>query len=214
MDEDISIINSNTRNEKIKKFLINNKKILITSLIFLIILIISFFGYKELKKEKIKEISDFYNSTIIEYLNVPKKKTVNSLIEIINEKNSTYSPLSLYFLIDEDLVSSRKEMNVLFDVLINKTTLDKEIKYLVIYKKALYNADKANEGELLEILKPLLNSKSIWTSHGLYLIAEFFYSKNEKQKSKDFFNKILELKNANQDIILETKKRISRDFSD
>ena len=36
---------------------------------------------------------------------------------------------------------------------------------------------------------PLLNSDSVWKSHALYLVAEFFYSKGEKQKSKDFFEK-------------------------
>ena len=105
-------------------------------------------------------------------------------------------------------------MNDLFDVLIDDTPLEKEIKNLIIYKKGLYNADKAKENELLEILRPLINTKSVWSSHALYLIAEFFYSKDEKQKAKDFFNKILETDKANQDIIKETRKRLSRDLSD
>ena len=31
---------------------------------------------------------------------------------------------------------------------------------LIIYKKALYNADDSNENQLLEILKPIFNQKS------------------------------------------------------
>ena len=45
-------------------------------------------------------------------------------------------------------------------------------------------------------------------------MAEYFYSKNEKQKAKDFFNQIVSTQNANQDILLEAKKRLSRDLSD
>ena len=134
--------------------------------------------------------------------------------EIIEDKNSTYSPLALYYLIDENLIKDKNEINYLFDVLINKTSLDYEIKNLIIYKKALFNADTTNENELLNILNPIINSKSIWKSHGLYLLAEYFYSKNEKQKSKEFFNQILNTKNANMDIIKETQKRLNRDLSE
>ena len=214
MDEDLSIINSNTRNEKIKNFIINNKKSLIILLILFLGFIISFFGYKEFKKSQTIKISDYYNSIIINYSEESKDETINKLVEIINKKNSTYSPISLYFIIDNQLISNQEEVNDLFDVLIDDTPLEKEIKNLIIYKKGLYNADKTKENELLEILRPLINTKSVWSSHALYLIAEFFYSKDEKQKAKDFFNKILETDKANQDIIKETRKRLSRDLSD
>ena len=214
MDEDLSIINSNTRNEKIKNFIINNKKSLIILLILFLGIIIGFFGYKEFKKSQTIKISDYYNSIIINYSEKSKDETINKLVEIINKKNSTYSPLSLYFIIDNQLISNQGDVNDLFDVLIDDTPLEKEIKNLIIYKKGLYNADKVKENELLEILRPLINTKSVWSSHALYLIAEFFYSKDEKQKAKDFFNKILETDKANQDIIKETRKRLSRDLSD
>ena len=45
-------------------------------------------------------------------------------------------------------------------------------------------------------------------------MAEFFYSKGEKKKSKEFFEKILILDNSNPDIKLETQKRLSRDISE
>ena len=63
-------------------------------------------------------------------------------------------------------------------------------------------------------LKPLLNSDSVWKSHALYLMAEFFYYKNEQQKSKEFFVQILNTENANQDIIKMAQKRLNRDLSD
>ena len=99
-------------------------------------------------------------------------------------------------------------------MLIEKTSLDKEMKNLVIYKKALFNADQADEGELLSILNPLINSKSVWKSHALYLMAEYFYSKDQKQKSKEFFNQIIGLENSNSDIKRQAEKRLSRDLSE
>ena len=214
MDEEISIIDSNTRNQKIKDFFINNKKILATITIFLIFSILSFYIYQIYKDQNKEKISNRYNSAIIEHKNGDASKIISKMREIIEDKNSTYSPLALYYLIDENLIKDKNEINYLFDVLINKTSLDYEIKNLIIYKKALFNADTTNENELLNILNPIINSKSIWKSHGLYLLAEYFYSKNEKQKSKEFFNQILNTKNANTDIIKETQKRLNRDLSE
>ncbi len=84
----------------------------------------------------------------------------------------------------------------------------------MIYKKALFNADESEENQLLDILKPILNSNSIWKSQALYLMAEYFYSKEEKQKSKEFFNQILSLENVNQDLKIEAQRRLKRDLSE
>ena len=214
MEEDLSVINTNTKIEKIKNLLIDNKKLFISLIVLLILALISFFGFKEYQKNQKVKISDYYNSIIIKYSLETRNQTANNLIEVINKKDSTYSPLALYFIIDNKLISDDKKINDLFDMIINKTSLEKEIKNLIIYKKALYFADKINENELLAILNPVINSDSVWKSHSLYLMAEFFYSKNQKQKSKDFFNQILQLKDANIDILKETQKRLNRDLSD
>ena len=214
MDEDIEIINTNTRSEKIKNFFIDNKKILLSIIVVIILSLLIFFGYSEFKKNQKIKLSNLYNSIIIEYDDTKKIEAAENLIEIVNKKDPTYSPLSLYFIIDNNLISDKNQINTLFDILIKETSLDKEIKNLVIYKKGLFNADEINENELLSILNPLIKSESIWKSHALYLLAEFFYSKNEKQKSKDFFNQILNLKNSNPDILKEAQKRLNRDLSD
>ena len=214
MDEDISIINTNTRNEKIKNFFIQNKKKIIAGLVVITILLISYFAFGEYQDSKKIMISNAYNSITLNYSETNKEKTAKDLIQLVNEKNSTYSPLSLYFIIDNELISEKNTINELFDIIIDETSLDKEIKNLNIYKKALYNADDSNESDLLNILNPLIKSESVWKSHALYLMAEFFYSKNEMQKSKEFFNQILNLENANQEIQLEAQKRLNRDLSE
>ena len=214
MDEDIEIINTNTRSEKIKNFFIDNKKILLSIIVVIILSLLIFFGYSEFKKNQKIKLSNLYNSIIIEYDDTKKIEAAENLIEIVNKKDPTYSLLSLYFIIDNNLISDKNQINTLFDILIKETSLDKEIKNLVIYKKGLFNADEINENELLSILNPLIKSESIWKSHALYLLAEFFYSKNEKQKSKDFFNQILNLKNSNPEILKEAQKRLNRVLSD
>ena len=214
MDEDLSIINTNTRNEKIKNFFVNNKNKIISGIIILIIIIIGVFSYDKYLINKKKDISDSYNSIIIDYSEKTKEKTASSLIEIINKKDPTYSPLSLYFIIDNNLVSDQSKINLLFDILIKDTSLDSEIKNLIIYKKALFNADNAQESDLLNMLNPLINSKSVWKSHSLYLMAEYFYANNQKQKAKEFFNQIVNLENSNPDIRLQAQKRLNRDLSE
>ena len=214
MDEDLSIINTNTRNEKIKNFFVNNKNKIISCIIILIIIIVGVFSYDKYLINKKKDISDSYNSIIIDYSEKTKEKTASSLIEIINKKDPTYSPLSLYFIIDNNIVIEQSKINSLFDVLIKDTSLDSEIKNLIIYKKALFNADNMQEGDLLEILKPLINSKSVWQSHALYLLAEYFYTKEQKQKAKEFYNQIVNLENANQEIITQVQKRLKRDLGE
>jgi len=214
MDEEISIIDAKTRNEKIKNFFITNKKLILSILLLIIIVIFGFYSFQMYQKGQRVLISDKYNSAVIDYENGANSKTVLLMKEVIEEEDSTYSPLALYFLIDNNLIESREKINELFDVLIKKTSLDKEIKNLIIYKKGLYNADFVNENELLNILKPVINSNSVWKSHALYLLAEFFYSKDQKQKAKDFFSQILQVENANQDIAKETQKRLNRDLSE
>ena len=214
MDEDITIINSNTRNDLVKNFLIKNKKLLISFLVFIIFLLVSYFAFMEYKERKRIEISDQYNFIVSGYSEKDKEITKNLLIEIIYKKNSTYSPLSLYFIIDNKLVVDQSMINKLFVIVIEEVSLEKEIKHLIIYKKALYNADNSSENQLLEILKPIINSKSVWKAHGLYLIAEYFYSKNEKEKAKEFFNQIILLENANNDLKVEAQKRLNRDLSE
>jgi len=214
MDEDISIIDTKTRNEKIKSFFIENKKLLISVSLFLLLIILSFYSYQIYKDKQKSSLSNEYNNAIIEYKKGDKSKSISSMVKIVEDKDTTYSPLALYFIIDNNLIDNNDEINNLFDVLINKTSLETEIKNLIIYKKGLFNADFYNESELLETLSPLINSKSIWKSHALYLIGEYFYSKNEKKKSKEFFNLILELENVNPDIRINAQKRLKRDLSE
>jgi len=214
MDEETALIDANTRNEKIKNFLVNNKSKILTIIISIVVLLLLFFGYGEYKKRNKISVSDEFNSLTIGYNKENNIKILAGLINVIKEKNPTYSPLALYFIIDNGLTDDKDQINEYFDILIEDTSLENEIKNLVIYKKGLYNADIVDEAGILKILKPIINSESVWKSHALYLLGEYFYSKQENQKAKDFYEQIVSLKNSNLEIKTQAQKRLNRDLSD
>ena len=214
MDEETALIDANTRNEKIKNFLVNNKSKILTIIISIVVLLLLFFGYGEYNKRNRISVSDEFNSLTIGYNKENNTKILTGLIKVIKEKNPTYSPLALYFIIDNGLTDDKNQINEYFDILIEDTSLENEIKNLVIYKKGLYNADIVDEAGILKILKPIINSESVWKSHALYLLGEYFYSKQENQKAKDFFEQIVSLENSNLEIKTQAQKRLNRDLSD
>ena len=214
MDEEITIIDSNARNERIRNFFINNKKKLIITVSMILVIIIGYLSFEKSKETKKIKLANQYNLALIDLNPQNKQKKINAMINVVKSNDATYSPLALYHLLDNNLLDNNDDINNLFNELIEKTNLENEIKNLVIYKKALFNSNFVSENELLRILNPVINSDSIWKSHALYLLAEYFYSKKEKQKAKEFFNKILVLPSANNEIKLESQKRLNRDLGE
>ena len=214
MDEDIAAIDANTRNQKIKDFFVKFKKHIIFSICSIFLLIFAYFIYVDIQKKNRVKISEKYNQATTEFYSGNKTEIEKELVEIIKLKDKTYSPLSLYFLLENGIITENDKINKFFDILIEETDLEKEIKNLIIYKKALFNSEFESENNLIKILNPIINSDSIWKSHALYLMAEFFYFKNEKQKSKEFFEKIISDEKSNLSIKKEVQKRLNRDFSD
>ena len=214
MDEEITIIDSNTRNERIKNFFINNKKKLIITISIILVIIIGYLSFENSKEKAKIKLANKYNLALIDFNPENKQKTIDEMVNVVKSNDVTYSPLALYHLLDNNLLDSNDEINILFNELIEKTNLKNEIKNLIIYKKALFNSDFVSENELLKILNPVINSESIWKSHALYLLAEYFYSKDEKQKAREFFNQILVLSNANNTIKIESQKRLNRDLGE
>ena len=214
MDEEIPIINSSTREERVKNFFVKNKNKIISIISALVLIVFSFFFYQEYREGNREKLANKYNLAIAEYNNGDKSKITLLMKEIIADKDSTYSPLALYFLIDNKILISKEEINKYFNQIINEVKLDKEIKNLVIYKKALFNSDFETENNLLKILDPVIKSDSEWKSHSFYLLAEFYLNNNQKQKAKEFYQQIINLKTSNRDIIIEAKKRLQSEYSE
>ena len=213
MSEDIEIINQNTKIEKLKNFFSNNYKKLIGSLALILLALFSYFGYQEYNKRLKLEIADIYNQITLKEITINNTNEIEQLIKIINEKDPIYSALSLYFIIEKDLVNDQNEINKFFDLVINSQK-EKEIKNLIIYKKAIYNANIVSENELLDILNPVLKSESVWKSHALLLMADYFEHNNNLIKSKDFLEEIVDSELVNNEIRIESERRLKRMIGD
>ena len=208
MDEEISIINNETAKEKTIKFFKNNKKKLIILLIILILIPFIFFSYQIYLDKNKEKISSRYNLAVTKFEKGNNLEIKKVMIEIINSKDKTYSPLALYFIIDNNIEATNEEINRYFDIIINDINLDIEIKNLNIYKKGLFNSSFISENELLLILKPIINSDSFWKPHALILLGEFFIDKNQNQKAREFFSQVISIDTANEKLKTEAKKRL------
>jgi len=214
MDEEIAIIGKDARNEKIKNFILKNKNKIYSFIFIFITFIFSIFFYQDYKKKNYLKLAKKYVVASITYEGKNKDYYIKEFNEIINTNNPTYAPLSLFFLIDNNIIESNQEINLLFDQIIKNVSLDKEMKNLLIYKKALFNSEFKLENELIEILKPIINSGSIWKSHSLLLLGDYFLSKDEKQKAKDFYIQILSDEKTNQNIAFQAQSRLRSNFSE
>ena len=183
-----------------------------TSLILLTIF--STFFYLDNAKKQKAEIADKFIKASINY-NIKKEAYyLKEFNEIINTHDPTYAPLALFFLIDNKVLNSNEEINHLFDRVLNNTNLEKEIKNLIIYKKALINADFQSENIMIEILKPVINSESFWKPHSLLLLGDYFLFKGEKRKAKDFYSQVLTSQKTNENIFNQAQQRILRSYSE
>ena len=208
MNEEISIIDNETKKEKIIKFFKKNKKKLIILLVILILIPFIFFSYQIYLDKKKEKISSKYNLAITKFENGNDLEVKKIMVEIINNKDKTYSPLALYFIIDNNIQVTNEEVNRYFDIIINDSNLDNEIKNLNIYKKGLFNSSFASENDLLLILNPIINSDSFWKPHALILMGEYFFYKNQNQKAKEFFNRVISIETANETLKTQAKKRL------
>jgi len=212
MNEDISIVNKNTRHQLIINFFKNNLKKIVVVLLTLLLMLIFFFGFQEFKNRKKIKLSEKYNNITFSKNLSNTKLIKDEMIEIINAKDHTYSTLALYYILDNELIDDQNKINGLFDKIISINKNDN--KYLIIYKKALYNSDKLSDNEILSILQPVINSESIWKQHALLLMADIYFQKKQLNKSREFLNKILTLETSKTNVKQEVKKRLNRDFSE
>ena len=120
MKEEIQIINENVRKEKFKNFFVKNSKYIILLISTIIILILAYFIYVEIKSRNQTKLAEEYNYIVNNFNNLQNsEQSTQKLIRIIEKKNPTYSPLSLYFILDNELVIEENEINKYFDMVID-----------------------------------------------------------------------------------------------
>ena len=188
-----------TKKTKIKKFYEKSKILIFSSIFILLIAVASYTLYLDKKEKKKIILSDNYIKAKIYLHNGNKNEAINTLKKIISANDTTYSTLSLFFLLDDNLISDKVELTNLFNHVIQNHKSENEIKNLIILKKALYQSNFVNEKDLIESLKPLINTDTIWKPHVLLLIGDYFFSKKEYLKAKEFYMEILLLKNLHKE---------------
>ena len=184
-------------------------KILIFSTVLIIIIIVGSFGfYSTLKEQKKTFLAESYIDAKIYLANNDKNTAKNILKEIIYANDSTYSTLSFFLILNQKLIKEQEELSNLFDYVIENNIFEKEEKNLIIFKKALFQSNFIDESELLEVLKPLINTDTAWKPHALLLLGDYFVSRKEYIKAKKFYMQILSLKNINRELYDQANSRL------
>jgi len=198
-----------TKKSKIREFY-NSNKILIYLIIFLLIISIGSFSYYQMSKEKKKILlSEKYVQAKVYLENGKNSEAVEVLKNLIHSNDPTYSTLSFFLVLNENLINNKNEVSKLFDHLLENNKFDKEIRNLLLYKKALYKSDYLEESKLLEETKTLLNDgESIWKANALLLMGDFYFAKKEYIKAKDFYVQILIMKNLHQDLYEQANSKL------
>mgnify|MGYP001468368890 CR=1 FL=1 len=198
-----------TKKSKLKRFYETNKILILSFILILFILLVSFgFYFRSLEKNRTL-LSENYVQAKIYLEEGDNQKAVNILKDVIYENDATYSTLSFFLLLNQNLIKDYNELKVLFDHMLKNNKYDKEVKNLLIYKKALFSSDFISELELLSSTKPLLEEETVWKSHALMLLGDYFVNKKEYLKASEFYQQILSINNLQQDLYNETLLKLS-----
>ena len=197
-----------TKKSKLKKFYEVNKILIFSVILILIIATASASIYSEIKKKKKILLSDDYLAAKVYLENGDRNKVENILKTIIFANDSTYSPLSLFLILNENLIVDQGELSNLFDHVLENNKFEKEVKNLIIFKKALFQSNFVSELELLDAVKPLINTETVWKPHALLLLGDYFASKKEYLKAKEFYVQILSLKNLHKELYNHARSQL------
>ena len=197
-----------TKKSKLKKFYEVNKILIFSVISILVIAIASISFYSETKEKKKILISDKYLAAKVYLENGDRNEVKNILKTIIFANDSTYSTLSLFLILNENLIADQRELSNLFDHVLKNNKFEKEVKNLIIFKKALFQSNFVSELELLEAVKPLINTDTVWKPHALLLLGDYFASKKEYLKAKEFYLQILSLKNLHQELYNQARSQL------
>jgi predicted negative regulator of RcsB-dependent stress response len=189
------ILNNNFQN-KITKLIKKNFKNLIILLILLTLVLFGYFFYKDLQNKNEIKLSEQYIQASIQF---KKKKLDNAkhlLENIINKKHKFYSPLALYFIIDNKLETDPFKIINFFDEILSIKSVDQENLNLIKIKKAIFLFNIEDEELIIKTLNPITNSDSEWRNMAIRLISSYFLSRGQKIKANEYIqllnNKIKE----------------------
>ena len=199
-----------TKKSKLREFYESNKILIYSSILTLIIIFASYSYYQVSKEKKKILLSENYIQAKIYLESGNKTEALEILKKVIFSNDPTYSTLSFFMILNENLVNETNEVSRLFDYLLENNKFDKEIRNLLLYKKVLYKSNYVDELKLLEETKTLLyNEESVWRAHALLLLGDFYFSRKEYIKAKDFYIQTLSIKNLHPDLYVQANSRLA-----
>jgi hypothetical protein len=197
-----------TKKSKFRKLYDANKILIFSTLFVFIIALISFGFYTTSIKKQQTLLADNYIEAKFYLKNNERDKGRKILKEIILANNRTYSTLSLFLILDENLVDDEREVSNLFNHLLANNKFEQEVENLIIFKKVLFISNFANELEMVESIKPLINTNTLWKPHALLLLGDYFASKKQYLKAKEFYVQVLSLKELNMELYEQAKSQL------
>tara|TARA_B100000780_G_C20954853_1_gene380976 strand:- start:196 stop:777 length:582 start_codon:yes stop_codon:yes gene_type:complete len=177
---------NNTFQNNILSFLKKNLKNLVILSIFFILILFSFFFYSDLQKKKEIKLSENYTLATIQFKEKNKDEAKKLLENIIKQNHKFYSPLALYFIIDNSLETDTTKIIELFDKILSINSINKENLNLIKIKKVIFLFNTENEKLIIETLNPIINSDSVWRNMSIKLISDYFLSKGQKKKANEY----------------------------
>jgi tetratricopeptide (TPR) repeat protein len=198
-----------SKKHRLQKFYENNKIFVYSILCLLIFLLISTNFYLSRMESKRVLLADNFVQSKILLEKGEKVESLKLLKENVYANDKTYSILSFYLIVNQKLITDHLELIKIFDHILNNNKFDKEIKNLLIYKKLLIAINFSDELFFLKAANPILNSDNYWKPHALLLLGNYYFSRNEFLKAKDFYSQILLINNLNNYLYDEAKLQLS-----
>ena len=197
-----------TKKSKFKVFYDSYKTIIYSTIGILIISFISFNFYLDSKEKKQVLLSENYLQAKLYLDKKNNVEAINLLRNVIFANDPTYSTLALFTIVNQNLIIDQKEISNLFSHVLENNKFSKELKNLLIYKKALFDSNFVDEDILLKSLSVLINSENIWKPHAIILLGDYFMSRGEDIKAIEFYQKIFTLSNLHQDLYNHARSQL------
>ena len=179
------ILQSNKKNFLLDKIKKNFKTIVFILSVLLSVLILFF--YLDIQKKKANLlVSEKFNEAKILIQSKKSESGKKILIDIIKEQNKFYSPLSLYYIIENKLDTKENILNF-FKIIEKINKLDNDNKNLIKIKKALY-VSNYNDKDMIKILEEVGKSNSSWSNYAINLIVQYYNQKGQEEKSRKYLN--------------------------
>ena len=210
MDEELANINNDLNRDRIYNFYSKNKKKILALISICLLALFSFIFYKYYLESKRSKLAEKYIEATLQVKSNNKEQATLNLKKIVNSNEPTYSSLALFLLIEEKLITDNKIILKLYDQLINNNKFDVEMKNILIYKKALAMFDSFAENEMIETLKPIMNTDSALKFQTMLLLGDFFASKENFIKAKDTYLSIISNTEENNFYKVLAKNKIKK----